>query len=89
MTVQLTPEQEPVAGQAIQAGLIRIADDIVSLGITAIRQHLDDTDNHQTADDGADFTREFRAWVHRHRTDTPLLSDEAISRPSICGLPGQ
>lgn len=25
----------------------------------------------------------FRAWAHSHRTDTPLLSDEAISRESI------
>ena len=37
---------------------------------------------------GAELSREewmhkFRAWPQSHRTDTPLLSDEAISRESI------
>ena len=30
-----------------------------------------------------EWMRKFRAWAHSHRTDTPLLSDEAISRESI------
>lgn len=30
-----------------------------------------------------EWLREFHAWVHSHPTDTPLLSDEAISRDSI------
>jgi hypothetical protein len=30
-----------------------------------------------------EWIRQFREWAHSHRTDTPLLSDEAISRESI------
>ena len=30
-----------------------------------------------------EWTRKFRAWAHSHPTDTPLLSDEAMSRESI------
>jgi hypothetical protein len=30
-----------------------------------------------------EWLRKFRAWAHSHRTDIPLLSDEAISRESI------
>jgi hypothetical protein len=30
-----------------------------------------------------EWIRKFRAWAHSHRTDTPLLSEEAISRDSI------
>jgi hypothetical protein len=36
-----------------------------------------------------EWVRQFRAWAHSHPTDTPLLSEEAISRESIyreCGL---
>jgi len=32
-----------------------------------------------------DWMCRFRAWAHNHPTDTPLLSDEAISRESIYG----
>lgn len=31
------------------------------------------------------WLREFRAWVQSHSTDTPLLSDEGISRDAIYG----
>jgi hypothetical protein len=30
-----------------------------------------------------EWVREFRAWVHSHTSDAPLLSDEAISREFI------
>ena len=40
MTIQLKPEQEQVIGKAIQAGLIGKADDVVEVGIEAIRQRL-------------------------------------------------
>jgi hypothetical protein len=30
-----------------------------------------------------EWIRKFRAWAHSHKADTPLLSDEAISRESI------
>jgi hypothetical protein len=40
MALQLSPEQELVVGQAIHAGLIRIPDDVVEIGIETIRQRL-------------------------------------------------
>jgi hypothetical protein len=41
MTFQLRPEQEQVIGQAIEAGLIRGADEVVEVGVEAIRQRLE------------------------------------------------
>jgi hypothetical protein len=35
-----------------------------------------------------EWAREFHAWVRGHSTTTPLLSDEAISRDCIYGIPG-
>ena len=44
MAIQLSPEQEQVVGQAIHAGLIRIPDDVVGVGIETIRQRLEARD---------------------------------------------
>ncbi|HWE49515.1 MAG TPA: hypothetical protein VG273_06995 [Bryobacteraceae bacterium] len=41
MTVTLRPEQERVVGEAINAGLIGTVDDIVDVGVEAIRQRLE------------------------------------------------
>jgi len=41
MTVHLKPEQEQVVGKAIQAGLIKTADDVVEVGVETIRQRLE------------------------------------------------
>jgi hypothetical protein len=30
-----------------------------------------------------EWMRKFRAWAHSHPADTPLLSDDTISRESI------
>jgi Arc/MetJ-type ribon-helix-helix transcriptional regulator len=89
MTIRLNPEQERVIGQAIQAGLIREADDVVEVGIEAIRQRLEGRRGSERALDAEEWSREFRAWVHSHSTETPLLSEEAISRESIYGTRGQ
>jgi hypothetical protein len=43
MTVTLRPEQEQVVGEAIRAGLIGTADEVVDVGIEAIRQRLEST----------------------------------------------
>ena len=40
MTVTLRPEQERVVGEAIDAGLIDTADDVVDVGVETIRQRL-------------------------------------------------
>jgi Arc/MetJ-type ribon-helix-helix transcriptional regulator len=41
MTVTLKPEQEQVVGEAIRAGLIGTADEVIDAGIEAIRQRLE------------------------------------------------
>lgn len=89
MTVELKPEQERIIERAIQAGLIRRADDVVELGVEAIRQQMEArlvSRNPMSADE---WSRELHAWVHSHSTTAALLSDEAISRESIYGGRGQ
>jgi hypothetical protein len=88
MTIQLNPEQEQVIGQAIQAGLLASADDIIDVGIDAIRQRLQSRVEANAELNTEQWLQEFRAWVHSHSTTTPLLSDEAISRDSIYGVRG-
>jgi hypothetical protein len=41
MTIQLNPEQEQVVRQAIHAGLIERADDVVGVGVETIKQRLE------------------------------------------------
>ena len=41
MTIHLNPEQEQVIGRAIQAGLIETVDDVVEVGVEAIKQRLE------------------------------------------------
>ena len=38
---------------------------------------------HLQRTDPKEWARQFRTWARSHRTDTPLLSDEAVSRESI------
>ena len=42
MVIQLTPDQERVIGRAIEAGLIRTADEVVGVGVEAIQRRLDE-----------------------------------------------
>jgi hypothetical protein len=88
MTIQLKPEQEQVIGQAIQAGLIRAADDVLDVGVETIRQRLAVQQALRRPMDAEEWSRELHAWVQSHSTETPLLSDEAISRDSIYGTRG-
>ena len=80
MTIHLNPDQEHVVGEAIRAGLIERADDIVEVGEEPIRQRPQARSEPQSSDE---WMRKFRVWAHSHPTDRPLLSDEAISRESI------
>ena len=88
MTIQLRPEQEQVIGEAIRAGLIATADEVVDAGMETIRQRLEAYSTTQTQLDADEWMRKFRTWAHSHPTDTPLLSDEAISREFIYGERG-
>ena len=80
MMIALKPEQVQVIDQAIQAGLIRSADDVVHVGLETLRGRLKASAPPTSAEE---WMRKFRAWAHSHSTSTPLLSDEAISRESI------
>jgi len=88
MTIHLSPEQERVIGQAIEAGVIRGADDVVDVGLRTIRQRLDARLAVSAAIDAQQWSEELHAWVHGHSQSTPLLSDEAVSRDSIYGTRG-
>jgi hypothetical protein len=83
MAVDLTPEQEQLVGQAILAGLIRIPDDVVGIGVETIRQRLETRESANPPHSAEEWSREFHAWMDSHRADTPILSDEAIGRESI------
>ena len=88
MTIDLNPEQERVIGQAIQAGVIRAANDVVDVGIETIRQQMEMRVASKTSMDAEQWSQAFHAWVRGHSTLTPLLSDEAVSRDSIYGTRG-
>jgi hypothetical protein len=82
MTIILKPEQEKILAEAIQAGLVASPEDALEIALEALRDKLAAEAPRLTAEE---WIREFRAWVQSHPTDTPLLSDEAISRESIYG----
>jgi hypothetical protein len=93
MAIQLNAEQEQVVGQAIHAGLIRVPDDVIGVGIEAIRQRLEArgsgaSTSGMSALSAEEWSRELHAWIHSHPANTPVLSDEAISRDSMYGARG-
>ena len=88
MTIRLNPEEERLIGQAIQAGLIGKADDVVAVGVETIRRQLQLRVGSAAELNKEQWLREFKAWVHGHATTTPLLSDQAVSRDSIYGTRG-
>ena len=88
MTIQLTPEQEQMVEQAIQAGLIANADEVAAPVVELIRQRLQAHIAATAPENKEQWLLAFKEWVHSHSTTTPLLSDEAISRDSIYGNRG-
>ncbi|MGD0799732.1 MAG: hypothetical protein ABR906_00300 [Terracidiphilus sp.] len=88
MVIQLSPEQEQVVGRAIHAGLIHIPDDVVGVGIETIRQRMEARESASTKLSAEEWRHELHAWIHSNPSDTPVLSDEAISRESIYGTRG-
>jgi Arc/MetJ-type ribon-helix-helix transcriptional regulator len=89
MTVQLTPEQEQVIGRAIEAGLIKTADEVVGIGVETIQRRLERHHAPVDSTSAEQWLQDFHKWVHSHSTANPLLSDEAIDRESIYGTRGQ
>jgi hypothetical protein len=85
MTIELKPEHAQTIDQAIRAGLIKSADEVVEAGLEALRDRLQVSPSSVNPEE---WMRNFRAWAHSHPTTTPLLSDEAVSRGSIYGERG-
>jgi hypothetical protein len=88
MTIQLSPEQERIVGQAIRAGLIRTRDDVAEIGVASIRQRLKSRHSGSYPHSAEEWLRELSAWSESHTTTTPLLPDEALDRESIYGTRG-
>jgi hypothetical protein len=84
MTIQLQPEQEQLVGQAIQAGLIAKADDVVDVDIDAIRASLKSRWNEANPPvlSAAEWEREFDTWIESF-PDTAPLPDEALRRENL------
>ena len=80
MTITPRPEREQLIAKAIQAGLIQSAEEALDIAVDTLRDRLGTPAQPVPADE---WMRKFRAWAHSHRADTPLLSDEAVSRESI------
>ena len=87
MTIDFRPEQERVINEAIQAGLIDAAGDVVEVGVETLRTRLQSQVASSQSLPANEWMQRFRAWSHSFPT-TPLLSDEAISRGSIYGNRG-
>ena len=82
MTITLRPEHEQVIDQAIQAGLIERADEVVTVGLEALKIRLEARTVSAAPMTAEQWKRELHEWIISH-APTPLLSDEAISRESI------
>jgi hypothetical protein len=84
MAIQLNPDQERVVGEAVQAGLVRAADEAVEIGVAAVRRLLQ-VRSAAGAQEAVRWSRELDAWIEGHSTSEPLLSDDAIGRNAIYG----
>jgi hypothetical protein len=83
MTITLKPEDAELVERAIRSGIIGQAEDLVSAGVEALRARLEERAAAGQTMSADEWMRKFRAWTHSHPTDTPFLSDYAISRESI------
>ena len=80
LTLELSPEQEAALkaqahsrGMSIEQFLLDLTEQLTPPASIA---HLQKTDPKEWA-------RQFRAWAESHDPNTPVLSDEAMSRESI------
>jgi len=89
MTILVGPEHERVIKEAIDAGLIETADQVVDVGVDTILKRLELHGSDAQPMSADEWVQQFHSWVHSHPTTTPLLSDEAVSRESVYGTRGQ
>jgi hypothetical protein len=80
MTITPTAEQERIVTEAIETGLIASPEAALNVGVETLKSQLAIRRQKETPEE---WIARFHAWVHSHPTDTPLLSDYAVSRESI------
>lgn len=88
MTLQLNSEQAQVIDRAIEAGVIHGPEEVIELGVLAIRSRMDAKQEPAPELSAEEWSRRLHAWAYSHPTDTPLLSDEAVEREAIYGYRG-
>lgn len=81
VTLRLSPEREAALkaqaaarGMSLEECLLELTEQLAPSGSIA---HLQKTNPKEWA-------RQFRAWADSHDPNMPVLSDEAMSRESIC-----
>ena len=83
MHIDIAPETEFLVRQEMSAGNFRSVDELIRAGVNALHQisaaQVPDLHSKTTGEEKA---RAFGEWARSHR-DTPLLSDEAISRAAL------
>lgn len=83
MAIELDPEQEQIVDAAINAGIIRVPEDVVAAGVDVLRHRLEARRNVSNEVHDTEWARQLHTWVHGHATDSPVLPEEALDRESI------
>jgi hypothetical protein len=79
MTIELKPEQEYILQEALRQGRYRSVEQALDEAIHSIAPSVANTPILSPAERAAAF----RSWAESHPHNTPVLSDEAISRETI------
>ena len=80
LIIELSPEREAALQAQAQLYGLSVGDWLIQLA----EQHTPSTSiAHLQRTDPQEWARQFRAWANSHDPNTPVLSDEAMSRDSI------
>lgn len=80
LTIELSPEREA----ALQAQARALGLSIEEWLLYVAEQHVpSESIAHLQKTNPEEWARQFRAWADSHDPNTPVLSDEAMSRESI------
>ena len=84
LTIELSPEREA----ALQAQARALGLSIEEWLLYVAEQHVpSESIAHLQKTNPEEWARQFRAWADSHDPNTPVLSDEAMSRESIYSDP--
>ena len=80
VTIELSPETEVALQAVARASGLSIGQWLLQLA----EEHVQPPSiAHLQLTDSKEWARQFRAWAESHDPNTPVLSDEAMSRESI------